>query len=149
MTVTYSWDLLSLEPAQTASTVSGLATPVGRDLSLDATTGDFLMSQGDLYLTTEYNAIAQDVRVRLRFFRGEWFLDLDAGVPFYEAILVKSPNLAVIRDIIGEAILEAPGVKSITSLTLDFNRATRELTVAATVNTDLGELNLNTLLEIG
>lgn len=149
MTTTYSWDLQSLDQATTTSVVSGLAAPVGRDLALDATTGDFLMSNGDLYLTTEYNAIAQDVRLRLRFFKGEWFLDLDAGVPFFEAILVKSPNLAIIRDIISEKILEAPGVKSITSLTLDFNRATRELNVAATVNTDLGELNLNTLLEIG
>jgi hypothetical protein len=147
MTVTYSWDLLSLDPAQTASTVSGLAAPVGRDLTLDATTGDILLQNGDLYLTTEYAAIAQDVRIRLRFFQGEWFLDLDAGVPFFQSLLVKSPNLAAIREIIGEKILEADGVKSITKLTLDFDKATRELSVRATVNTDLGELNLTTLLE--
>lgn len=149
MSVSYSYDLVSTSLATASQEVEGLAQPVGRDLALDAATADFLLNKGDLYLTTEYQAISQDVRLRLRFFEGEWFLDLDAGVPYFQSILVKSPNLDVIRDVISDAILEAPGVRSITSLNLDFDKATRELSVTGSVNTDLGELNLNSLIEVG
>jgi len=149
MTVSYSWDLIGADIGSTASVASGLAVPVGRDLALDATTGDFLLSSGDAYLTTEYAAIAQDIRLRLRFFRGEWLLDTDAGVPYFQSIMVKAPNLAIIRSVLADEIEKAPGVKSITRLELDFDRASRELTVTGSVNTDLGELDLNTLLEIG
>lgn len=129
---------LPADPASAADVAA--AVRFGRDLTIDRTTGDLVLTAGDLTLVLDVAAIAQEVNIRLRFLLGEWFLDTTAGVPYLQTVLVKTPNLAAVRTVLRDEILECAGVKSLTRLDLDFEKSTRELTVTWSATTDLGEL---------
>lgn len=106
--------------------------------------GDSLVIEnGDLVLVDGIEAIAQHLRIRLRFFRGEWFADQRIGLPFYESIFVKRPNLNIIRSILREAILETPGIVGIQALDTQLNAATRTLTVTLSVQAVVGTLDFS------
>ncbi len=85
---------------------------------------------GDLYLnpngTVQLTAslsedVAQELWIRLRLFRGEWFLDPDQGIPYFESILGQKTPLSVIGQIFRSAILSVPGIASLDSFELTRN----------------------------
>jgi len=69
--------------------------------------------------------VAQRLRVRLLFFKGEWFLNLDEGLPYYQSVLVKGLQEKVIRSVFGAAIQGTPGVNQLLSLTYEISTARR------------------------
>lgn len=127
--------------------LSGKALPIGRDLALDPITHDLLLSGGDLSLVADREAIRQEADIRLNFLLGEWFLDITKGVPMFQKVLVKSPDLTAIRSILADEILEVAGIRSILSLVLDYNRTARTLKVTWKANSDVGELASTVTLE--
>src|SRR5690606_28796586 len=79
--------------------------------------GDLHLSGGDLVWTTDLGQeVAQRLRVRFRFFRGEWFLDRREGTPWYGEILVKNPSPRTVRAIFRNIILRTPGVAALNQL---------------------------------
>lgn len=118
------------------------------DLQLDPLTGAFVQTKGDLAFTSGIDAIAQDLTICLQFFKGEWFLDPDIGVPYFEQVFVKNPNLDAIRVIFRSVILSRPGVLSLSDFTVAFDAKTRVLRVKFTAETDEGPLTYNRELVI-
>ena len=112
------------------------------DLKIDAA-GDLVLDGDDLALVTGLDAIAQHLRIRFQFFRGEWFLDTRVGVPWFEDILKKSPDLDVVNGLLREVITSTPGVTAITAFSLEIDRATRAMTVAFQAATELGPLDFS------
>jgi hypothetical protein len=89
---------------------------------------------GDLALDATGNAVGktslaecvqQRLTVRLNFFRGEWFLDLDAGTPYFEYILVKAPQDRLIRMVFAQVIGGCEGVAQLTRLSYSISRDRR------------------------
>lgn len=112
-----------------------------RDIYLDALTNNFALTPGgDLALVGGVPSIVQAIRQKLRAFLGEWFLDEEEGVAWFESILVKNPNLTAIRAIHRDAILAVPGVLDLTKLDLVVDASTRTLTVTFEATSDTGEL---------
>lgn len=100
--------------------------PATRDLALDAT--------GSPYLTaTLADAVRQQLDIRFRLFRGEWFLDKRVGFPWREHFLGQKPLDAVINADVTATILGVPGVDSITSLDTSFAGTPRKLSIRAAV----------------
>lgn len=93
------------------------------------TEGDIDLTSGDFVFATGPDAIAQHLRIRLRFVLGEWFFDQDIGMPYFEEILIKNPNTNVVTTLFRTAILSTPGVLSLDSLDLVLDNATRILSV--------------------
>lgn len=141
----FFYELSGAGIVQSLVAAAGRALPQGRDLLLDDT-GDLALSGGDLVLVSDLAAIEQEISIRLQFLRGEWFLDTTAGLPYFQNILVKSPNLAAIKTLFTNEILSSAGVKALLSLVLDFDRKARVLTVTFSVSTDLGQLDSNLVL---
>ena len=110
------------------------------DFGLDANGDEYADATG-LAMTGDLDGIRQQVMLRLGFFRGEWFLDEETGLPWYEEILVKNPNMIRIRDIFRTAILSVPGIRAVTYLDVQFTGA-RTVTVDFRADTDLGELGI-------
>src|SRR5687767_14640953 len=110
------------------------------DIKIDSA-GDLVIEDGDLVLVDGIEAIAQHIRIRLRFFRGEWFIDQRLGIPFYQSILVKNPNLDIVRAILREAIIETPGVVSVPRLDVELDASSRTLKVTAGVIVEDGNLD--------
>lgn len=103
--------------------------------------GDEYADATGLAMTGDLDGIRQQVTLRLGFFKGEWFLDEEAGLAWYEEILVKNPNLIRIRDIFRTAILSVNGISDVTYLDVRFTGA-RTVTVEFRATTDLGELGV-------
>jgi hypothetical protein len=86
-------------------------------LALDPDTGDlFLDDTGALALATRSNAVGQHAIQRLKTYRGEWFLDTHAGLPWFERIFVRPWNPVVAEALIKKCVKDTPGVKAITAI---------------------------------
>lgn len=109
------------------------------DIQLGAVDHDITIdTNGDLLLADGAQRVAQQIKVTLLAFMGEWFLDTSFGVPYLEEILVKNPRWSVINAVLRAAILAVPGVRRITTLRLDFDRARRALNVTFEAETPEG-----------
>jgi hypothetical protein len=90
--------------------------------------------------------VAQKILVLLRSFLGEWEFDLDYGPPWFTRILgIKPVNLNDAEAALRDAILGVVYVKEIASLSMDFDRATRQWSLSALVKTDFGEVPIEGL----
>lgn len=76
--------------------------------------------------------VRQKISTRLKFFLGEWFLDLRQGVPYYRDVFVKNPNLTIVRAIFRDVILSVQEVLTVDTITLDYNSKLRLLAVQFT-----------------
>ena len=112
------------------------------DFGLDDEGDEYADATG-LAMTGDLPGIKQQVTLRIGFFKGEWFLDEERGVPWYEEIIVKNPNLIRIREIFRDAILSVTGIREVTFMDLLFSAYTRTLSVNFRASTDLGELGIN------
>jgi hypothetical protein len=91
--------------------------------------GDLRLVDGQLVLVEGKDAIRQDLTVRLRWFRAEWFLDRRTGVPWFQKIIGQRTGLQIVEAIIRNAILSTPGIEAISRLTLSSSSAPRELSI--------------------
>lgn len=126
-------------PAPSLATLrarAGLAK-TGIDLALDAVTGDLVVDR-DVYFTTGPAAVVQGIRLRLLAFLGEWFLDLDHGVPWFQDILGRKYDAARMRALVRAAIVAAPGVDELVALAISFEPAPRRVSISFDVRTTYG-----------
>ena len=110
------------------------------DLALSTVTGDLLLSNGDLATVDGADGITQFLSQRLKFFLTEWFLDETLGMPYFDTILVKNPDEALVSSVFKKEILNTPGVDSLIQFTLDFDVPSRTLTVSLLAKTTAGEI---------
>lgn len=118
------------------------------------TTGDLMFP---LQVARGLEAVAIGIRTRLQMCRGEWFLDLDKGIPYLpheglsEAIVIlgKAFDPINVRAAFLREILSTPGVVDVPLLRMKFNSATRVLTLSWRAKTRFGDTPIDTLsLEI-
>lgn len=108
------------------------------DLLLDD--NGVVLRGGDWAFAIDREGIQQRISQVLKTIAGEWFLDLDYGLPYFEQILIKNPNLPSVQDLFRRALLSVKGVSSVERLTLSLDTTSRTLTVSWVVLTDLGLL---------
>jgi len=92
--------------------------------------------------------VAQQIKMNLLTFLGEWFLDVTFGVPYLEEILVKNPRMASVETILRKHIASVPDVICIDSLSIDWDRKTRYLFVEFSCTTNLGPIKESVKLEM-
>lgn len=108
------------------------------DIAL-TTDHDLQVSNFDLSLLTGVEAIRQRILIHLLTFKGEWFLDTDRGVPYYQTIFQKGITKEVVDSVIRQEITKVPGVKSISSFTSTHNNSTRAYTCTFVVISTMNE----------
>ncbi len=114
------------------------------DMKLDSE-GDLFIGGDDIVLTFGIDGIAQHLTQRLRTFLGEWFLDLRIGVAYFQQILLKNPNPAMVDSIFKKEILNTPGVLELTFFDLDIG-TDRTLTLSFRTITQEGEINFSEIV---
>lgn len=107
---------------------------------------DLMVIDNDLVLTSDADPagsdpILQNTLQRMRFFLGEWFLDNTQGLPWFQQILVKSPDQSKIDAIFVNVILGTPGVTQLIAYDFTVDRASRKLTVRFSCQTTTGKVN--------
>lgn len=99
--------------------------------------GDLDLTGHRLNLVSGEEAIEQNVRIRLRFVSGTWFLSEAEGLPYLEDILIKSPDLLLVQSLFREAIRSTQGISAVNSLSVELSSA-RKLTVSFSATMDTG-----------
>lgn len=97
------------------ATYLSLSLDAGHDLHVD---GD-----GNLVMVEDSEAVAQLAKQRLLTYRGEWFLNVLVGVPWFQHIFVRPFNEVVSESLIKRAILKTPGVTELLSFEMYANGA--------------------------
>lgn len=101
-----------------------------KDLQLIENQNDLEIINKDFQLTNDLSRyVSQKLRIRLSFFKGEWYLNINKGLPYYEEIFVKNPNLSYIEDLIIFEINTCPGVEKLLEFNLLYENITRELLI--------------------
>ena len=119
------------------------------DIALHANDHDILIKDGDFLLIDNAERVAQQIKVKLLTFLGEWFLDNTWGVPYLEYILVKQPNQDLIKQILSEQISSVDDVKSLNALELDYQVIVRTLIINYEVSTEYGLITRKEVLGYG
>lgn len=114
------------------------------DARLD-TDGDLYIGPNGPELIRGIDGVAQLVAIAIRLWKGEWFLNLDAGVPWIQEILGKKFDAALIRQRLLEAVTKVPGVVEVLKLDVSFNASDRTLTVTHALRTEFGDTEPDTL----
>jgi hypothetical protein len=118
----------------------------GLDFQLNDDCDDIEIVNLDLALVDGTVQVRQALCIALRMFRGEWFLDAEAGVPYYQKVLVKTPDVSEINSILKVEILQVAHVNKILEFSSDYDVAARELTVSFRVDTDFGPVTVEEVL---
>lgn len=96
------------------------------DLKLDRT-GDLEISDtGDVMLT---QSVRQAVEIRLRWLFGEWRFAPEAGVPYFDRIMVKKPDIEGIKQILRTEIMAVDGMTDVKNLQVVIDTKSRVATI--------------------
>ena len=105
------------------------------------------LGRGAAGMLTGAAEAAQCARTRLRLVKGEWFLDVNAGVRYFDlddgqgAIFAKPLDRALVESEVKTCLLGTVGIAGLTSFSFEPNRSTRRGSIAATVITADGDVD--------
>ncbi len=140
-------NILTVTPSLVGTTTTTVREDQGNlDLELDEDCEDIIVPNLDLSLIDGTVQVKQALCIALRTFRGEWFLDNDAGVPYFESVLVKTPDISEINSILKAEILKVTNVNKILEFSSTFDAPNRELSVSFRVDTTFGPVTVEETL---
>ena len=119
-----------------------------RDLLLNTTTGDLVIGT-DLSWSTGLPAIAQACRIVMQMIAGEWFLDLDAGIPYWTDIFGQRSDLArkAARIDFSSALRQVADVSDVIQMDVVFVGPPRQLQITWAVRSVFGNTSPDTILQ--
>ena len=82
----------------------------------------FINENGDITLT---DSVRQAVRIRLQWFFNEWRFAPQYGVPYFEDILIKNPDIERVRRIIRDEAASVDEVQDVQNIRIAVNKAER------------------------
>lgn len=98
------------------------------------------LTGGKASLVVGPDAVGQKLKIKLSAFQGDWFLNLEFGIPYFASVFQKNVNESDLLQIYQGATETVVGVVSINELTLALPDAgNRNLGVDVTVTTSTGE----------
>jgi hypothetical protein len=95
-----------------------------------------LDENGDIVLKGDTHASGvEEVRIELiatlRMFKGEYWRNVNLGVPWFESVFQKNPDLGYINAILNEVISNVSGVKQVMSLTTSYDNSMVEISATS------------------
>lgn len=98
------------------------------DFSLEQ--NDLEISNGDICLcSSDTEATAQIITIRLKTLAGEWFLDKNIGIPYLTQVLGKNRNDRVLRRLIAKEIQSVSNVKELSDFNFDEGESPRGIAI--------------------
>ena len=101
-----------------------------------------LGADGNLILYDGAASIQQRVVEALRFWRGEWFLQVAGGVPYFERVFRRPAMIGLISVELTEVMLAVDGVAEVLDVQAVIDPATRVLRWRASYRDDAGFENV-------
>lgn len=100
---------------------------IDNDCELVFRDNDLVFADGDA-------ALVQHLRIRFQFFLGEWFLDARIGVPYYQSILIKNPDIPFVVSVFRRVVLTTPGIAALQRFDFDLDGTTRRFSISFIAN---------------
>lgn len=103
--------------------------------------GDLTLTAGDFVFVDEGYLVAQAIETTLRALQGEWFLNTDFGVPYFQSVLGKKMiSKSDFDSIIKAAIVGVQDVNRILEYGSSFDHAGRTFSVSFKADTTFGPI---------
>lgn len=84
-----------------------------KTLLLDPNTWDIMLdASGNIAVASDPYSQAQDAASAIKLFKGELYYDTTKGIPYYQNILGKIPNISFMKAQFEAAAMTVPGVVS-------------------------------------
>ncbi len=91
----------------------------------------------------DLDAVTQAIYTRLNLFQGEWWADLNDGLPMWQVILGQAAGAKAIQQmeiVIGNVITGTPFVTGLANIAVSFNSTNRQFSFSAMATTPFGEV---------
>lgn len=108
------------------------------NLALD-NTNDLYLTASQLSVLSDEDSLAQRIKTNLATYRAEFWLNRQLGVPYFENVLGKRPDMELIKSIFRSQILSVSGVLSVDSLEAVLDSSSRTITITFTATGTLSE----------
>jgi hypothetical protein len=116
------------------------------DFLLDPETHDLVLQDGELVMVEDVAGdpaeIGQRVKVTLLTQLDTWQFNTDFGVPWVGGILEKPADLDLAEAILTAILIQIDGVEAVEDMTLTFDPVSRDMTVAANLQTLYGPVGV-------
>lgn len=104
-----------------------------RDILLDRDGDIKLTEDGDILLVT---SPVQAIMIKLRWYFAEWVFDPEKGIPWFESILVKDPDIEGIKKRLIREMLDVDDVSEVTRMDISVDTKTRQADIRFIIRTD-------------
>lgn len=104
-----------------------------KDILLDRDGDIGLTEAGDILLVT---SPVQEVLIRLRWYFAEWVFDPRKGIPWFESVLVKNPDIDGIKKRLVREMMEVDDVLEVTKIDIRVNPESRNTVIRFQFRTD-------------
>ena len=113
-----------------------------RNLYIDNTTQDLVINQAyNLKFTSTYGEwLSQKLEARLKTFLGEWFINQEIGIPYFQRILKKQVDLNDVNTLLQNYIKDTTGVEEILKFETDYAGTDRTYIIEFEVRATSGEI---------
>lgn len=115
---------------------------------------DILLNKdGDLGFNENYdivlnNNVSQTICIRLLWFLGEWRWDDEMGLPYFEDLFVKEPDIQYFEELITEEIFNIDEVIEVEHVEILVDSKTRTASIFFVAITDLETIKEEVKIEI-
>ena len=106
------------------------------DIAINPVTNDIAYSDGKAEYVINADEVIQRVRTCLSRIAGEWFLDITAGVPYFNGQMLGGKDLEYVKLVLRKEILQITGVGEILALNAYINTQTKHLSVYIEITID-------------
>tara|TARA_Y100001956_G_scaffold73300_1_gene79380 strand:- start:317 stop:676 length:360 start_codon:yes stop_codon:yes gene_type:complete len=114
------------------------------DIYYDPVSGDIDITGNKVRLTTSnIEEVRQKVEIRLRTFKEEWFMNVEAGLPYFQIILQKGVSKNYIDAQVKSVTLKTNGVIGIESFNSEIDNRTRTYIANMRLTTSEGIVVIN------
>lgn len=102
------------------------------DILLDGN-GDLAFKGTDIILA---NSVRQKIKIRLKWFFQEWRWDDEAGVPYFEYLFVKNPDIDQIKELIEDQIFNVAEITEVNDVSIEIDSLKRSAVIRYEAVTD-------------
>ena len=120
-----------------------------KDMKIDPVTNDLVIENGDIQFVEDIDALLQRLRIKFQTFLGEFFPDINIGLPYLKEddegrqILGKEVDPADVEDIFKDKILETNGIVSLRKFRFELDSLTRVATLEFEAESTFGTVKFS------
>lgn len=93
----------------------------------------YINQQGDILLE---NSISQKIKIKLKWFEGEWRWNKEEGLPYFTSLFDKNPDTDYFEASVREKIFEVPEVTDVKDVKVIPDSKSRQAVIQFTAITD-------------